>query len=168
MARRIAHVAAILQDHFGSLARDTGFRSTFRKGHDYDQSNNHFSREDVMDEEWRARMRKHARVDRVLAKIEPEERATLYHAFSTERWPEPLQTVFWYHAVNGCIAGVVMAHPETIAAAGSKSKSPGAWLRRIIRTQVMRPQLVYLLKQAERETRIALESFEDAWKEDQT
>lgn len=165
--RRISHVAAILQDHFGSLAKDTGLRSTFRKGHDYDQSTQTFSREDLMDDEWHMRMRQHARVERVLGAIDPELRATLYHAFVTERWPEPLQSVFWYEAINGCVAGVVMALPETLATArATKSRTAGAWIRKTIRTGMMKPQLLVLLGKAEHATRDALEAFDDAWKED--
>lgn len=166
--KRIGPAAAVLQEHFGTVAADSGLRSTFREEHKYDQSGNGFSREDVMDDEWHMRMRKHARVERVLARLDADDRATLYHAFSTERWPEPLQTVFWYGAVNGCIAGVVMALPHTIAAAeSSKSKSPGAWLRKAIRGQYMKAPLLFLLKQAERQTRYSLEAFQEAWDQDQ-
>jgi hypothetical protein len=166
--RRLTSIAKVLQDHFGSLASDSGFRSTFRSGHTHTHGSG-FSREDVMDEEWRARMQWHAKVEKALAKIEAPFRETIYRAFGTERWPEPLQSVFWWKHVNASLAGVVLGlEMVQKAAQATSSRSASAWIRKSIRQPQMRGPLQFLLRRAELETRVALESFLEAWEEEKS
>lgn len=179
--KQIGHFAGIIRHHYETVEADLGMRSGF-KGERASLGGS-FSREDIMDEDWRARMKEHNKVIAALGELDKIDSHALWLACGGKPWPEDWVQLFWWkplaEAQHGegqpcSLAGVVLATRTAYHGAklmgqvandnkgGKRPATPEDWLRDMLRRKLKVP-----IEFAEREAKdwfiYALVQFREAY-----